>query len=149
MNNKSKNNKTIFPLPEELLPQRGNMLLVQEIIHLDAETAISESKVKSSWPFFDDNHIPAIILIEVAAQTAGLSGSWQNRQINDSATSTKGWIVGIKKAVFKKEKIALGTVIRARSEVNFSYEQLREASCLLTADGQKLADITIQLFKQD
>jgi len=65
---------------EELLPHRGRMKLVDEIIEVDEERALTRSTVTDLWPFFDGKTVNALVLIELVAQTAGISNSWGGNQ---------------------------------------------------------------------
>ncbi|RLC00730.1 MAG: hypothetical protein DRI57_31950, partial [Deltaproteobacteria bacterium] len=56
---------------EELIPHRDRMKLIDRIIEVDDETALTESVVTREWPLYDGNSVNSIILIELAAQTAG------------------------------------------------------------------------------
>ena len=56
---------------KELIPHRGRMKLIDEIVRADAETAATESVVKRDWPLFGKDSVSPFVLIELVAQTAG------------------------------------------------------------------------------
>ena len=55
---------------EDLLPHRDRMLLIDEILEVDDNTAVTRATVSNRWPFFNGNTVDSLILIELAAQTA-------------------------------------------------------------------------------
>ncbi|MEN8752643.1 MAG: hypothetical protein AB1Z18_07690, partial [Desulfobacterales bacterium] len=58
--------------PENILPHRDRMLLVDSIIEVDDNGAVTRSVVTEKWPFFDGQNVRALVLIELVAQTAGI-----------------------------------------------------------------------------
>jgi len=65
---------------EDLLPHRDNMMLVQEVLEVDSQCARTRFVVKKSWPMADDKGVHPLILIELAAQTAGVCNGWDRIQ---------------------------------------------------------------------
>ena len=90
----------------DLLPHRGRMLLIDEILALAPNYGITAATVKTSWPLAGDNGVQPLVLIELAAQTAGVYNSRQNLLEQDDA-ETKGWLVGIKQTEFFIHNIPL------------------------------------------
>ena len=72
--------KITFPKPEELLPHRAPMLLVDEIISYEPTVSLTASaNVAKDIPFFGGHFpgqpiLPGIVLIEMMFQTCGLFG---------------------------------------------------------------------------
>ena len=61
---------------ENLLPHRDRRLLIDEINEVDDEKAVTGATVIDQWPFFDDQAVDSLILIELVAQTAGVTNGW-------------------------------------------------------------------------
>ena len=57
---------------EDLLPHRGNMLLIKKILEVDSAHALTLCQVERSWPMAEDKGVHSLILVELAAQTAGV-----------------------------------------------------------------------------
>ena len=85
---------------EDLLPHRGRMKLVDEIITVNSEMAVTRTRVTDQWPFFDGKAVNSLVLIELVAQTAGISNSWGGKKKHGENFVTKGWLVGIKESRF-------------------------------------------------
>lgn len=132
---------------EDLLPHRGDMLLVKEILAVDSKTARALFLVDKSWPMADAHGVHPLILVELAAQTAGVCNGWDRIQTKGRDSNQMGWLVGIKKADFTLDSLPFGSTITARAENTYSFENLREVSCELEMDNQIIGRATLQLFQ--
>lgn len=132
---------------EDLLPHRGRMLLIREIIEVDEEHAVTRCLVDDSWPLVSDDKVHTLILIELAAQTAGVCNGWdriRNRGLDSEKT---GWLVGIKQADFFTDNLPVGSAVLVRAENSYRFENLREVTCDLYMDKKKIATAVLQLFQ--
>ena len=130
---------------EDLLPHRDRMLLIDEIIEVDDEKAVTKSIVTKEWPLFEDNSVNPIILIELIAQTAGVYIGW--KEIKKSGnTCGKGWIVGIKKAAFYLDKISLNSRIIVSSKKTFIFDNFHEILGIAKIDSDIIGEIILQVF---
>ena len=132
---------------EDLLPHRDNMMLVQEVLEADSQCARACFVVKKSWPMADDKGVHPLILIELAAQTAGVCNGWDRIQTKGVESDQMGWLVGVKKADFFIDLLPFGTTIIARAENTYNFENLREVSCELKMDDAVIGTSTLQLFQ--
>jgi len=57
-----------------------------------------------------------LILVELAAQTAGVCNGWGRIQTQGRDSSQMGWLVAIKKAEFFIYSLPFGAMITARAE---------------------------------
>lgn len=132
---------------EDLLPHRGSMLLVKEVLEVDSTVARALFCVEKSWPMADAHGVHPLILVEVAAQTAGVCNGWDRIQTHGQDSDTMGWLVGIKKADFFIDALPLGGIITARAENTYSFENLREVSCEMHMNQELIGKATLQLFQ--
>ncbi len=132
---------------EDLLPHRGNMLLVSEILEVDRQHALAICWVDKSWPLADENGISSLILVELAAQTAGVCNGWDRIQTKGLDSEKMGWLVGIKKADFFIDYLPFGGKILSRAENIYSFSNLREVSCEQHLDNTLIGRMTLQLFQ--
>ena len=132
---------------EDLLPHRGPMMLVTKILEVDAEHAVTLCRVASWWPMVDDNGVHPLILIELAAQTAGICNGWDRVQTKGLDSDKMGWLVGIKKAEYLVDTLPIGSKIISSAENSYKFESLREVSCLQHLDGKLIGTMTLQLFQ--
>jgi predicted hotdog family 3-hydroxylacyl-ACP dehydratase len=134
---------------ETLLPHRGPMLLISEIISITGQGAFTRAIVSEHWPLTDASGVDALVLIEIVAQTAGINNGWHLMQKEGPEVDHRGWIVGIKRSRLLVKKIPLGTVIETQSENTFEYDSLREIQGVVRIGGHVVAEVTLQLMKAE
>jgi len=136
-------------LAEDLLPHRGRMKLVDEIIEVDEEKAVTRATVTDQWPFFDGKAVNSLVLIELVAQTAGISNSLGGIKKHGKNFKKRGWLVGIKQSRFYIDTISLGTQIITRSENQFEFENYREILGTAKIESKIAGEVRLQLIQAD
>ncbi|MFH0785677.1 MAG: hypothetical protein V2B20_27535 [Pseudomonadota bacterium] len=132
---------------EDLLPHRGDMMLVKEVLEVDRQHALTICLVDKVWPMADENGVFSLILVELAAQTAGVCNGWDRIQTQGIDSEKMGWLVGIKKADFFIDYLPFGSKILSRAENIYSFTNLREVSCQQHMDNTLIGNMTLQLFQ--
>ncbi len=132
---------------EELLPHQGRMVLVQEIMEIGDQYAVTAAVAGERWPLLGNDRIDLLVLPELAAQTAGIYNSYQFKKRHGSDADNRGWLVGIKQADFFTAAILLGSRIISRAENTFEYDQLREITSTHHIDGRLIGRVTLQLMQ--
>jgi len=132
---------------EDMLPHRNGMLLIREVLEVDKRQARTVSRVAESWPLADAHGVHPLVLVEIAAQTAGVCNGWDRIQSKGLDSDQMGWLVAVKKADFFIESLAFGDTITAWAENTYSFENLREVSCELYRNNQTIGRATLQLFQ--
>jgi predicted hotdog family 3-hydroxylacyl-ACP dehydratase len=132
---------------EDLLPHRAPMLLIGEVLEVDATHAVTVSTVEPTWPMADRNGVSPLILVEVAAQTAGVCNGWDRIQNLGLESDQMGWLVAVKRADFFSEHLPLGSAIRARAENTLIFDKFREVTSQLHQDDRLLAEVVLQLYQ--
>ena len=132
---------------EDLLPHRGSMLLIDRVLAVDNTHAVTCSRVTESWPLAVDGGVQPLVLVELAAQTAGVCNGWDRIQTQGLDSDQMGWLVAIKKADFLIDLLPFGGEIIARAENTYNFENLREIACQLRLDDTCIGRATLQLFQ--
>ncbi len=132
---------------EDLLPHRDAMLFVEEVLEVDGTYAVTLSRARKSWPMADEKGVHSLILVELAAQTAGVCNGWGRIQTLGLDSEKKGWLVGIKKAEISIDYLSFGDAITTRAENTYSFENLREVTCELHRGDTLIGKIVLQLFQ--
>jgi len=132
---------------EDLLPHRGDMLLLEKVLEVDTEHAVTLSRVHTSWPMVDEQGVDPLILVELAAQTAGVCNGLDRIQSKGLDSEKMGWLVGIKKTEFFTQSLAFGCEIKTSAENTYNFENLREVSCELHLENKLICRCTLQLFQ--
>jgi len=133
--------------PDRLLPHRGRMLLVDEILVLDDSGAVTRSTVTEKWPFFDCRNVKSIVLIELVAQTAGIHNGWVREKQDGPHADKRGWIVGIRRARFFVDAIPLRTHLVTRTENQMEFEGFRDILGVVEMGTKRAAEITLHLLR--
>jgi predicted hotdog family 3-hydroxylacyl-ACP dehydratase len=135
--------------PETILPHRGRMLLIEEILELDDDGAATRSVVTERWPFFTGRDVNAIVLIELVAQTAGIHNGWIRDKLHGPAADKKGWIVGIRQARLAVDAIPLGAGLTTRAKNQMEFEGFRDIYGIVEMETRIIAEIALQLLRSD
>jgi len=132
---------------EDLLPHRDQMMFVEKILEVDSEHALTLCRVAESWPMADDKGVPPLILVELAAQTAGVCNGWDRIQTKGLESDQMGWLVGIKKTEFLINSLPFGSEIITSAENSYNFGNLREVYCQQHLENKLIAKMTLQLFQ--
>ncbi|MDM8542399.1 hypothetical protein QUF90_15090 [Desulfococcaceae bacterium HSG9] len=131
---------------EALLPHRGRMKLIDQILEMRNESAATVAIVTAEWPLVEQNVVSPLVLIELVAQTSGIAIGWKKLQRKESIDS-RGWLVGIKKAHFKVEQIPLHTRITTYAQVQFKIENYTIIKGTSSIGTDVIADIILQVIQ--
>ena len=132
---------------ETLLPHRGRMLLVGEILALDHEQATTLSVAQRNWPLYQDGIVSPLILVELVAQTAGVHNGLKRLKTQSSGSETRGWLVGVKNAVFHVSAILIGESVTTTARNAFVFENLREITGTAFINGRLAAEVILQVVE--
>jgi predicted hotdog family 3-hydroxylacyl-ACP dehydratase len=134
---------------EDFLPHRSRMRLIDEIVEVNEKTAVTHATVTDQWPFFSNESVNSLVLIELVAQTAGISNCWEGIRKHGDRFVTKGWLVGIKQSHFYIHSIPLNTLITTRTENQFLFENFIEILGTVEIASTIAAEIWLQLVQSD
>ena len=135
--------------PEDLLPHRDRMKLVDGIIEVNEKKAVTFATVTNQWPFLKDETVQSLVCIELVAQTAGISNCWDGIKKHGEHFVNRGWLVGIKSAVFHMDAIPLNTRITTRSENQFEFKGYREILGTVEIASKVIAEVRLQLMQSE
>ncbi len=130
---------------ESLIPHREKIKIISGILEIKETTAISTAVVNSNWPSFDGNAADSLILIEAIAQTAAIVDGYKRKQ--QGKDGVKGWLVGIKNAEFKIEKIPINTNLIIMIESKYSFDNYGVIEGLVKTGENILASATLQAMR--
>ena len=134
---------------EDLLPHRGQMLLIDEILEVDHNTAVTCATVTDRWPFFNGNGVNSLVLIEVVAQTAGINNGWVRIQKHGQDSEKKGWLVGIKQSRFFVHTLDLNARIITRTENQFEFDGYRQILGTARIGPKVVGEVALQVIQSE
>ena len=128
---------------EDLLPHRGLMKLIDEIVELTSERAVVTTRVREDWPMADEECVPALALLEVSAQTAGLV--CELRLGLEDPEPQMGYLVGVRKCSFFVSRVKIGSELTARAEMTFWMDEYAVLGCEVHGREELLCRAEVQL----
>jgi len=132
---------------ESLLPHRGRMLLVDEIISLDDDQATTRAVARQDWPLFGNGVVNPLVMVELVAQTAGVHNGLRRLKARGKDSQTRGWLVGVKKAVLHVDAVAPGETIITTAKNAFVFDTLREITGTASINGRLAAEVVLQVVE--
>ncbi len=132
---------------ETLLPHRDGMKLVDNVVKVDEQMAVTESTVTNSWPLLENNAVGCLVLIELVAQTSAVCIGWKELKDGRDNVGGKGWLVGIKSASFFTGGIPVNTHIMTQTRINFTMDNYTEIQGESKAGNVVLGKIILQVLK--
>ena len=132
-----------------LLPHRRPMRLVDEVLEADETRAVTRCVVQANWPLVSGGSVDAMIIVELVAQTSGISNGLERVRTHGAGADRKGWLAGIKTARFTRHRIAMDTPIVVRAENAFSFEGFREIRGRADIDGETVAEVILQVVQAE
>lgn len=121
------------------------MLLIERIIEVNESFSLSSAVVSNHWPLAVAGSVSPIVMVELAAQTAGVNNSINRLQTRGKEDGIMGWIAGVKSAVFHMDSLPVGATLITRTQNSFSFEDFREVTGTVKLDKTVAAEITLQL----
>ena len=135
---------------EDLIPHRGEMLLIDTVVKVGQAVAVTEAMVSPRWPLMDQNGASPIVLVELAAQTAGVCLGWNRLQRHPHEKGKPGgWIVGIKKADFHGGPIPLSTRITTHITTELAVENYMEIAATAAIGDSEIAHMRLQVLEAE
>ena len=91
------------PLPADLIPHRGAALLLEAILEAGPDRAVCRGRVPADSAFAASGRAPALVTIELAAQTAAVQ---QALAAPAGAAPRPGYLVGVRDASLRTDLVA-------------------------------------------
>lgn len=134
---------------EDLLPHRGRMLLIDEVIHVEDDRAVAGVQVSDRWPLADADAVSPLMIIELVAQTSGIGNGLNLVKECGKGADKRGWIVGVKKARFYTDALPMGARIVVESKNCFKFDDFIEIEGSAKIDDKLVGEVTLQVMKAD
>ena len=138
-----------YPDIEALLPHRGRMLLIDEIVRIDGDGAVSKATPDTAWPLSNGSRVSPLMIVELVAQTSGLNNGLERLNTEGREAEVKGWLVGVKKALFHVRTIPLGAEIITETRNSFKFEGFREIKGFSKIGDTIIGEAVIQVVRAD
>jgi predicted hotdog family 3-hydroxylacyl-ACP dehydratase len=135
-----------YPPIDSLIPHRDRMRLVEEIVGLTAEGAVTRSTVTSQWPLMYDMKVDPLVIIELVAQTSAIHVSWKKGAVHGQKGGG-GLLVGVKEAEFFLDSISVGTVLTTSIRDMYSLDNYTVLEGIVCAESGNVGRVEIQVIR--
>lgn len=129
---------------DNLIPHRRPLRLIDEILGVDEDSAVSAAMITPQWPLLENGSANPIVLIELVAQTAAALGGYKKKKNNDATSIGSGLIVAIKSATLFIDQIPLHSRIVTRSTTRYLIDNFKEITGVAKIGETVVAEITLQ-----
>ena len=129
---------------EQLIPHRDRMKLIGSILEISADSAVTSAIVSAAWPLCSGASVSPIVLIEVAAQTAGVLSSWKKGE--NRAAYIAGILTGIKSADFFVDEVPLHAELITTAASMYSLEDYEAMEATVMLGPQRLCTVQLQIL---
>lgn len=136
--------------PEEILPHKENMVLIDRVVSLNMEERelVAEVNIKPEMTFFDEaiNGVPTWVGIEFMAQTIGaLSGIYYTEVKGEPVKM--GFIIGSKNYQCFTDSFNNGDKLIVKVKQLFSDFELGSFDCKILKDNKVLSQTELNVFQ--
>ena len=134
-----------FPDIEKLLPHRGTMLLLRDILAVEEDFAVAGATVSPNWPLSHSSGVDTLVLVELVAQAAAVAIGCRRLAKNEHS-NREGWIVGVSQAQFEQDSIDFDTYVTITAHTDVTIQNYTKIKGLVAIDGRRIALIELQVF---
>ena len=133
-----------LPAIDRLIPHRAPMLLVDEVVRHEGLTVDCRTSIREGMPFVRDGEVPALLAIELFAQSAASLVSLLAR---DSGTPVmSGALLGTRKIELHTDVFRVGDVLDIHCEEKMAIGMTAQIQCELRREGELLAGGSINVM---
>ncbi|GHU05166.1 3-hydroxy-fatty acyl-ACP dehydratase [Alphaproteobacteria bacterium] len=141
-----------FLSPENYLPHRAPMLLIEEVRDVGKEQACCRVVVRKDGvlaPFLDDKGgLPGWFAAEIMAQTAGIWSGWNRREQGD-AENRPGMLLGVRALCCKQPSFPCGSVLDATVRLSMRDEKLGSFEAEILCLEKVAASARLTVYQPD
>jgi len=133
---------------EALIPHGEGMRLIDTIVSVTPRQAVAQATVKADWPLASADGVGVLVLIELAAQTAGICFGW-NEQLKpiEERGKAAGWLVGVKMARFHIDRFPIGACITIHSENHLQADLYTEIQARAAIGQRLVGEVHLQVVR--
>ena len=133
---------------EDLIPHRGRMKLIDEIVEITEDKAVTVSYPSAQWPLLNDHAVDSLITVELVAQTAAINIGMKRKKETGEGRG-RGWIVGIKNAEFHTDRILLNSRLVTTARILYSQESYSVIEGSVNSGEELIGTVSLQVFREE
>ena len=132
---------------ETMIPHRGRMRLIEKVVAIDDQKALTAATTSEDWPLYRDGSVDVLVTIELVAQTAALLEGWKRLQTGRGGTT--GWLVGIKNADFSSARLSVPATLITEVTKSYALEGYAVFGGTVRLEDRIVATLSVQAFRPE
>ena len=132
---------------ETMIPHRGRMKLIEKVVAVDDQKAITVATTSEDWPLYRDGSVDVLVTIELVAQTAALLEGW--KRLRSGRGGTTGWLVGVKSADFSLPRVHVPDTLITEVTKSYAVEGYAVFGGTVRMVDRVLATLSVQAFRPE
>ncbi len=133
----------VYPPLQDFLPHRPPMLLIDELVHCDEHAVTCTATVRVGAPFVVDGRVPALLSLELFAQTVAALHAYLHR--DRPPNGQHGKLLGTRELELAVDHFHVGDTLTITGHELWHDEQLAQFRCELHRGGERLAAAAISV----
>lgn len=128
-----------------LVPHGPSSLLLDELLHLDAERAVAGVRITERSPFLENGAVPAIVSLEYMAQAvAAFCGA---QRADEGQQVQHGFLLGCRQLTLEVDAFAPGDVLRVEVRRSWTSDTVGQFDCEVVRAGQRVAHGALNVYQ--
>jgi predicted hotdog family 3-hydroxylacyl-ACP dehydratase len=132
---------------ETMIPHRGRMRLIEKVVAIDDEKALTAATTSENWPLYRDGSVDILVTIELVAQTAALLEGW--KRLRSGRGGAVGWLVGIKSADFCLPRLSVPATLITEVTKSYAVEGYAVFGGTVSMNDMNIATVSVQAFRPE
>jgi predicted hotdog family 3-hydroxylacyl-ACP dehydratase len=133
-----------FPPVSELLPHRGRMLLLDEVVATGPGFVACRVTIQPGSAFLEDGRVPNLVAIEYMAQTVGAYAGLQAKR--QGLPVKIGYLLGTRELVLDVDSFLVGDELRVEAHHQFGDERIGAFDCRVLLRGTIVATGCLNVY---
>ena len=134
-----------YPPIASLVPHAPPMLLVDELLEADDESAATRVTITPASLFFENEGVPAIVSLEYMAQTIA---AFAGLQLQGHGKRMKfGFLVACRQLTLAVDRFASGDELRVEARRSWVSDKMSEYRCHVSRAGSVVAEATVSVYE--
>lgn len=134
----------MLPPITDLVPHRPPMLLVDEVVSREGQKVVCRTTIRPDTMFVEDGSIPALVAIELFAQSAAVLTSLLAVQTGVAIDS--GALLGTREITLHTDRFEVGDVLEVHVEQTMAMGMMAHVDCALYRGDERLAEGSVQVM---
>ncbi len=135
-----------FPQVTELLPHAPPMVLLDEILSFEDDTARCSVTIEPDGLFVEDRRVRAVVALEFMAQCVGVCTSLRAR--TRAEPLAEGYLVGARELRYMTQYLFVGDILEVEATLVFDGRELGSFDCSLKRRGELIATGLLNVYRK-